>query len=379
MLRVAVRLIGVLLCLAPLAAWANAAYVHDLTGKATMTAAGGGPARALKIGDLIDQGTTLRTEADGNLTVKFEDGQVMVLRENTTFRVSEYVYNKQKISDSRAVFNLLSGGMRFITGVIGATNPRSFRLTAGTVTMGIRGTDGDMTFNAITQAVTAAVNAGVVEIATPLGVQTVPANTFTTASPNTPPTPPAPTTQAPAAVQAAVAKSLAQANVPVNTPVVVQASANAAVAQAQLQQATAQAAQAQTQAQAAQAAATSAAEQNQPNAAALAALAQAAVATAAQAATDATVAATLAQQALSTAVQAAQAAYTQAINNGAVQPAAPAAKPGASSSTTGTTGTTGTTSTTGTTGTTGSATSSSSTPSGGAGGGAGGGGTASPN
>lgn len=404
MLRFVIGLIGWLLILAPAVALAAAAYVHDLAGKATVSS-GSGPARALKIGDLIDPGNTIRTEPNGTATIKFEDGQVIVLRESTAFRVGEYVYNKEKIKESRAVFNLLAGGLRFISGVIGSTNPKSFRMTAGTMTIGIRGTDGDVTFDPVSQAVTAAVNAGVVELNSPVGTQAIPANAFSRATPTTPPSVPAPITQAPPAVQAAVTKSLAQANVPINTPVVVQASANAAVAQAQSQQAAAQATQAQAQAQTAQAVATAALAQNQPNAVALVAEAQAAQLAALQAADTAAKAATGAQQALSTAVQAAQAAYTQAVNSGATPPAPPAPpKPGASSSSTsssatssastpGTT-TSGTTSssTTGTTdtntppatgaGTPGSTTSSStssSTPSGGAGGGAGGGGTASPN
>jgi hypothetical protein len=402
MLRFVIGLIGSLLVLAPSVAFAAAAYVHDLTGKATVTT-GSGPARALKIGDLIDPGNTIRTEPNATATIKFEDGQVMVMRESTAFRVSEYVYNKEKIKESRAVFNLLAGGLRFISGVIGSTNPKSFKMTAGTMTIGIRGTDGDVSFDPVSQAVTAAVNAGVVELNSPVGTQAVPANAFSTATPTTLPSVPAPITQAPPAVQAAVTKSLAQANVPVNTPVVVQASANAAVAQVQSQQAATQAAQAQAQAQAAQAAAATALAQNQANAVALAADARAAEAAAAQAADTAAKAATGAQQALSTAVQAAQAAYTQAVNSGATQPAAPASlpKPGASSSST-SSSTTSSTSTSGTTpssttssgtsgttdvntlpttgaGTTNSSSSSSSTPSGGAGGGAGGGGTASPN
>jgi hypothetical protein len=37
--------------------------------------------------------------------------------------------------------SLLSGGMRFITGVIGGTRKEAIAMKAGTATIGIRGTD----------------------------------------------------------------------------------------------------------------------------------------------------------------------------------------------------------------------------------------------
>ena len=176
--------------LAPGAVLAQAGYVHAVTGTATIADANG-VARPARTGDLINQGATLNTAPNSTAVIKFEDGQVMALRERTGFRVADYSYNKTNISNSRAVFNLLAGGFRFITGVIGATNPNSFRIIGGTATIGIRGTDGYVDYDPVTQAVTAAVNAGAVVFSTPLGTQTIPANSFVSASPNSPPTTPA--------------------------------------------------------------------------------------------------------------------------------------------------------------------------------------------
>ena len=375
------RIVFGLLLLAPLAAFSAAGYIHDLTGSATVVDNSKAAARPLKVGDLIDPGNTIRTAENSSAVVKFEDGQVMVLRDNTAFAVNEYAYNKQKVGESRAVFNLLAGGLRFITGVIGSTNRNSYRLTAGVMTIGIRGTDGDVSFDPVTQAVVAAVNAGVVVLQHPAGERVIPANSFVTATRTGVPSQPAPTLQAPPAVRAAVQRSLAHSNVPINTPVVVQASAAAAVAQAQARQAENRAEQAKAQAEKATAAAAAAAAQQQPNAQALAAQAAAAQAAATQAVAQASAAEQRAEQTLSTAVTAAQAAFAQAISNGAVAPAPPAPPPTPPGSQSQSSSTSASGNTTNQSQTqlpaAGTSSGTSSTPSGGAGGG--GGGTASPN
>ena len=381
------RIVCGLLLFVPALAWAAAGYVHDLTGSASVLATPASSPAPLKIGDLVDSGNTIRTAPNSSAIIKFEDGQVMVLRESTTFVVTDYAYNKQKVGESRAVFKLVAGGLRFISGLIGATNRNAFRMTVDTITIGIRGTDGDVSFDPVTQAVVAAVNAGAVVMQHPLGERTIPANSFVSANRTTAPGPVLLTTQAPPQVRAAVQRSLSHANVPINTPVVLQASATAAAAQAQARQAEVRAEQLKAQAEKAAAAATAAAAQQQANAQALAAQAAALQAAAAQAATQANAAEVRAEQTLATAVSAAQAAYSQALSNGAAPPSPPAPpppKPGAQAP-----GTTdvntlpatgaGTTTSQQTLPASSTASGTTSTPSGGAGGGSGGGGTASPN
>ena len=149
------------------------AYVHELTG--TMQAQYGAAApQNLKIGSTIEPGATLSTGPASNAIVKFEDGQLMVMQPNTRFAVRQYDYVKTNVAKSNAVFELLAGGLRFVTGVIGSTNKNAFKLTAGTATIGIRGTDGTVIYDAIANVVTAAVNAGALALQTPLGTTDVP-------------------------------------------------------------------------------------------------------------------------------------------------------------------------------------------------------------
>ena len=239
MARLYAVLVSALLALCAGNAFAQAAYVHEMTGTATATT--GSTQRALKVGDIIASGSTVSTGDKSSAIIKFEDGQVMALAERSSFRIVDYRYNKERVSQSSAVFNLLQGGLRFISGVIGATNRNNFRMTAGTATIGIRGTDGMVTYDSVTQAVVAAVNAGALEMSTPQGTQTIGVGAFSTVSAGQGPTAPQPTTAATAAVQQAL-NNLSVRNVPINTPVVVAASAQAAAAQANAAQLAAQAA-----------------------------------------------------------------------------------------------------------------------------------------
>ena len=207
-----------------------AAYVYNLNGTATATV--GTSQRALKIGDLLNSGTVVTTGAKSTAIIKFEDGQVMALAESTSLRIADYRYNKRRVADSSAVFNLLRGGLRFISGVIGSTNRNNFRLTAGTATIGIRGTGAVVTFDQLTQAVMAAVTSGALEMVTAQGNVVIGAENFSTYISGQPPSAPQPTAQASAAVAQALA-GLVGLNAPINSPVLLEASAAAAAAVAE--------------------------------------------------------------------------------------------------------------------------------------------------
>ncbi|MGP1680363.1 MAG: FecR family protein, partial [Burkholderiales bacterium] len=167
------------------------AYVHELTGNLAVQYGSGAP-QSLKIGSTIEPGGVLSTGAASNAVVKFEDGQLMVMQANTRFAVRQYDYIKTNVAKSSAVFELLKGGLRFVTGVIGATNRNAFKLTAGTATIGIRGTDGTVIYDAIANAITAAVNAGALALQTPLGITAIPTGNFASSTPNAPPVAAAP-------------------------------------------------------------------------------------------------------------------------------------------------------------------------------------------
>jgi hypothetical protein len=229
-----------LLALPVSGAFAASAYIHDLQG--TMNSQYGTAApRALRTGDTVDPGVILSTGNNGTAIVKFEDGQLVVLRPNTRFAVREYSYNSKQIKDSNVVFALLQGGLRFVTGVIGSTNRNAFRLTVGTATIGVRGTSADVIYSDIANLITAAVDQGSITLLNAGVVTNVETGQFTTGSLGQVMAAARPIAQAAAPLLAQLAQTRGIV-LPNNLPIVVEASARAVAAAAAARVATANAA-----------------------------------------------------------------------------------------------------------------------------------------
>jgi hypothetical protein len=100
-----------------------------------------GTTRALSVNSDVEQGDTLVTEKRTYARVKFTDGGEMVLRPNTQFKVSDYHFDQAEPKKDAAVFNLVKGGIRSITGMIGKRGDQdSYKMMTATATAGIRGT-----------------------------------------------------------------------------------------------------------------------------------------------------------------------------------------------------------------------------------------------
>jgi hypothetical protein len=225
------------LALTPGAVLGQAGYVHEVSGDVRMQ--NGNGAAAAKAGDTFVQGTSFEASANGRVVIKFEDGQLAALLPNTTLRIDQYTYDPHNPRASSSSVVLVRGALRFVTGLIGATNVEALRLVAGAFTVHMRGTDVSLLSNPAGQ--TAAVNLGGVLLQTRLGSILVGTTQFTSMATGQLPSPAGPVTIAPAAVQAAV-NSLAAVSLPDNLPVVVGSAARAAAAEARAREATAAAA-----------------------------------------------------------------------------------------------------------------------------------------
>ena len=94
----------------------------------------------LRFGSQIEDKDTLRTGAAGTLQVRFTDRSIVALREKSTFKLEQYAYAKEKGGAQMAIFNLIKGGFRTITGLIGQSNQKSYSVKTSAATIGIRGT-----------------------------------------------------------------------------------------------------------------------------------------------------------------------------------------------------------------------------------------------
>lgn len=92
-------------------------------------------------GTAVEAGDTIRLGANSNAQVRMTDESIVSLRQNTVFRIDEYVYSGAIDGREKTVFTLLRGGLRTITGAIGRLHSRDkYQVRTATSTIGIRGT-----------------------------------------------------------------------------------------------------------------------------------------------------------------------------------------------------------------------------------------------
>jgi len=98
-------------------------------------------ATALAQGQRIEQGTTVVTGSKGLVVLGFDDGQKIIVNENSQFRVASYSFNKDEPKKDRFSFALLKGALRSVTSLFTRRNPNAYALRIPQATIGIRGTD----------------------------------------------------------------------------------------------------------------------------------------------------------------------------------------------------------------------------------------------
>lgn len=154
-------------------AWANGS-LKDVQGDVKIDA------KPAAIGAEVVAGSTVKTGPASRVTIRFADGQIVVLGANTEFKVRQYVYSKEDPSKDNIVLDIFRGTLRAISGALGHRNPSKFALYTPTATAGIRGTDFAATVvdyvgqDGVTrQQATFAVKSGRIEVATKAGKLTL--------------------------------------------------------------------------------------------------------------------------------------------------------------------------------------------------------------
>ncbi|MBL0141373.1 MAG: FecR domain-containing protein [Betaproteobacteria bacterium] len=145
MKRALVWILGLMATLATTLAFANAT-AYSVSGTVSVST-GTAASRVVRQGDTLRAGDTVSTGPSSSAVLKFEDGQIAALGANSRMLIQTFEYNAQAKSGN-IVLNLLSGGMRAITGLIGKSNPTKVTYRAGNYTIGIRGTDVNIASNA---------------------------------------------------------------------------------------------------------------------------------------------------------------------------------------------------------------------------------------
>ncbi|HUX25842.1 MAG TPA: FecR family protein [Burkholderiales bacterium] len=119
---------------------ASTGTVTQLSGTLSVLKADGS-VRILSQKSEVVSGDTVNTQKNSYAQIKFSDGGLITLKPNTSLKIQQFHFRKAEPAKDSFVFNLVKGGLRAITGLIGKRgNKDAYKLDTVTATIGIRGT-----------------------------------------------------------------------------------------------------------------------------------------------------------------------------------------------------------------------------------------------
>lgn len=142
------RLASILTGLLLLAAGTSSGIVHaaNVVGQVThlsgtlIAKRADGTTKLLSVKSEIQEGDTLSTQQETFARIKFSDNGEVVLRPGTQLKVAAYSFNQAKPEADNVFLDMLKGGMRAVTGLVGKRNHDAVSYGTATATIGIRGT-----------------------------------------------------------------------------------------------------------------------------------------------------------------------------------------------------------------------------------------------
>ena len=100
----------------------------------------GGDRARLTAGAMVSAGDSVVTGADSYAQIRFSDDALVALKPDTEFRIERFNFTGKQDGGEAAVFRLVRGGFRTLTGQIGKLNHDQYQLLTTQATIGIRGT-----------------------------------------------------------------------------------------------------------------------------------------------------------------------------------------------------------------------------------------------
>jgi hypothetical protein len=127
--------------------YAATAFAADAAGTVTYLSGplfamkADGSMKTLSKNSVVEQGDTLITEKRTYARIKFNDNGEVTLRPESQFKIEAFSYNQAKPEEDKALFDLVKGGLRALTGHVGKRgDPNSYRIKTPPAIIGIRGT-----------------------------------------------------------------------------------------------------------------------------------------------------------------------------------------------------------------------------------------------
>ncbi|MEP7064144.1 MAG: FecR family protein [Betaproteobacteria bacterium] len=129
-----------LMALALVASSAHAQVGRIVLAVGDVAAQRGADRVRLAAGANVNVGDTVVTGAQSHAQIRFSDDALVALKPDTEFRIEQFVFNGSNDGNERAVFRLVRGGFRTVTGQVGRVDHERYSVVTTQATIGIRGT-----------------------------------------------------------------------------------------------------------------------------------------------------------------------------------------------------------------------------------------------
>jgi hypothetical protein len=118
----------------------NRGRVMYLRGSVTALDGTTGVPRLLRADSHVRLGEIIETGPGSVVQIVFPDRSMLNVKSDSQVKVEKFNFTKARPEDDSMVVNLLKGGMRSLTGLVGKRNPEKVRYKTPVATIGIRGT-----------------------------------------------------------------------------------------------------------------------------------------------------------------------------------------------------------------------------------------------
>jgi len=119
--------------------FAHAGTVLFVNGHVTATALDG-KVHKLERGSKVREGDIIITGKGAKVQIRAGDGSMIALQGNTTFDIIRHKHSGY-VDEQNSLVELVKGGMRAVTGLIGKKNPDKYKIKVKQSTIGVRGTE----------------------------------------------------------------------------------------------------------------------------------------------------------------------------------------------------------------------------------------------
>lgn len=99
-----------------------------------------GKERKLKRRAQIFTGDTIKTNKKSSMRIVMVDQSLLSLKPESVLKIADYKFSFAEKEKDAMALDLLKGGMRAVTGIIGVRSKRKYKVKSPTATMGVRGT-----------------------------------------------------------------------------------------------------------------------------------------------------------------------------------------------------------------------------------------------